>query len=363
MTEKSLGNIDFSYIRYANCWEDAEVLIQGLKPESNSRILSIGSAGDNSFSLLSSSPELVTAIDINPAQTALIELKKAAIKNLDYQGTLGFLGFAEYSARIETFHKLKKGLSVNAHQYWSDNLKMIENGVIHQGKFEKYFQYFSRRVLPLIHQSKTAEKLMLNKSKTEQENFYRQSWNTWRWQLLFRIFFSRVVIGKFGRDKQFFNEVKEPVAKSIFKRVGKYLAGQYVFENEFLEYILFRNFKKNLPHYLRPENFEIIKINIDKLEIVTGSFGTYYTSNCNYSHLNLSDIFEYLSEDDYLRTVKLIKENSKMGTKLVYWNLLVPRRLSHTEPAAFRYKQEKSNELSAIDKGFFYSPVILDERR
>ncbi len=363
MTDRSIRDIDFSYIRYANCWEDAEVLIQGLNPNGNSRILSIGSAGDNSFSLLAASPELVTAIDINPAQTALIQLKKAAIKNLHYDEVLGFLGFADYPGRIETYHALKKDLSIDAHQYWSDHLELIKNGVIHQGKFEKYFQYFSRKVLPLIHKPETAKKLMLRKSLIEQQNFYWEKWNTWRWRLLFNIFFSRAVMGKFGRDKQFFNEVKEPVAKSVFKRVEKHLSGQYVFENEFLEYILFRNFNKNLPHYLKPENFESIKNNIDKLEIVTGSFGTYYTNNCNYTHLNLSDIFEYLSEDDFLRTVGLIKDNASTGTKIVYWNLLVPRRLSQTAQDAFKYKQERSNELSTMDKGFFYSPVILDERR
>ncbi|MBX9450241.1 MAG: BtaA family protein [Taibaiella sp.] len=48
--------VAFDFIRYANCWEDADILLKGLHPAKGSSILSIGSAGDNSFSLLSTQP-------------------------------------------------------------------------------------------------------------------------------------------------------------------------------------------------------------------------------------------------------------------------------------------------------------------
>lgn len=87
--------VDFSIIRYANCWEDPKVLLQGLAPKRSSKILSIASAGDNSFSLLVTNPELVVAVDVNLTQLYLVELKKAAIRSLDYEDILVFLGFHE----------------------------------------------------------------------------------------------------------------------------------------------------------------------------------------------------------------------------------------------------------------------------
>src|SRR5450432_1124947 len=102
MENEDLTNkVDFTIIRYANCWEDADILLQGLSPAEGNKILSIGSAGDNSFSLLTTNPEIVVAIDINKIQLYVIELKKAAIKKLNYEEALQFLGFTFCEKRIE----------------------------------------------------------------------------------------------------------------------------------------------------------------------------------------------------------------------------------------------------------------------
>ena len=100
---KQLKNVSHDYIRYANCWEDADILLQALKIEPKDRVLSIGSAGDNSFSMLIGDPELVVAVDINPVQLNLIELKKAAFKELNYLEFLQFLGFNDCEDRWQLF--------------------------------------------------------------------------------------------------------------------------------------------------------------------------------------------------------------------------------------------------------------------
>ena len=79
--KEQLKNVKHDYIRYANCWEDPDVLLEALDVQENDKVLSIGSAGDNSFSLLSKNPKLVVAVDINPIQLNLIELKKAVFSS------------------------------------------------------------------------------------------------------------------------------------------------------------------------------------------------------------------------------------------------------------------------------------------
>ena len=88
LTEK----VAFDLIRYANCWEDPEVLLQGLNAPPGSKILSVGSAGDNSFSLLTTDPELVVAVDVNQIQLHLIELKKVCFAQLSHAEMICFLG-------------------------------------------------------------------------------------------------------------------------------------------------------------------------------------------------------------------------------------------------------------------------------
>ena len=59
----------FEQVRYANCWEDADVLCEALQPAEGKRILSIASAGDNALALLAQGATVVAA-DISLAQLA-----------------------------------------------------------------------------------------------------------------------------------------------------------------------------------------------------------------------------------------------------------------------------------------------------
>ncbi len=46
------GRADFSQLRYAQCWEDADVLVAGLAVRPGDTVLSVASAGDNTLALL-----------------------------------------------------------------------------------------------------------------------------------------------------------------------------------------------------------------------------------------------------------------------------------------------------------------------
>ena len=61
-------------LRYANCWEDADLLIQNLNCKKGDRILSICSGGENSLSLLCLNPQEIVVVDVNPKQLFILEL-------------------------------------------------------------------------------------------------------------------------------------------------------------------------------------------------------------------------------------------------------------------------------------------------
>ena len=54
LASEAAEHADFtSVLRYAQCWEDADVLLAGLDVQPGDTCISIASAGDNSLSLLS----------------------------------------------------------------------------------------------------------------------------------------------------------------------------------------------------------------------------------------------------------------------------------------------------------------------
>lgn len=347
-------------IRYANCWEDADVLLNGLNPQPGDRLLSIGSGGDNSFSLLTRNPGEVVIVDNNPAQLYLIELKTAAIGLLDYDNLLGFLGYRAGKRREEHYRELRRHLSEEARSFWDLKPDWIESGVIHCGKFESYFQLFSKWVIPLIHGRATIYRLQESKSVQAQEEFYEQSWNTMRWRLLFRLFFSRAAMAKLGRDPAYFGQVGVSVADFVFKRAEQHLKSRHAQGNHMLAYNLRGDFDGLLPHYLRPENYVAVKKNLDRISYYRGNAEEACLELGQFNKMNLSNIFEYLNEQEFRRVADILVRHLLPNGKMAYWNLMVPRLVSGITNGTLLYEKELSDELSAVDKGFYYQKFILE---
>jgi S-adenosylmethionine-diacylglycerol 3-amino-3-carboxypropyl transferase len=358
---KQLNDVRHDYIRYANCWEDADILLEGLDVNEEEKVLSIGSAGDNSFSILVKNPSLVVAVDINAVQLNLIELKRAAFKNLTYSQFLEFLGFTNSDQRLNYYAELKSSLNPEAVMYWDEHVDQLEQGIIYEGKFEKYFQLFKAKVLPLIHTKKRISTLFETKQEEEHRVFYTQKWNNVRWRLLFKVFFSKFVMGRFGRDPKFLNEVKVTVSEFIFKKAETHLSSTNCMGNYYLKFILTGKFGKELPHYAREENFELIKSRLDKLVTFEGLAEQACEKFGYFDAFNLSNIFEYMDESTFSTVVNGLNEMGNPKARYAYWNLMVPRSLSNVVEGMV-YQKELSDRLSATDKGFFYSQFLVNKK-
>ncbi len=358
MSKNLEEKVNFGIVRYANCWEDAHLLLHALKPTKGDRILSIASGGDNSFSLLCNDPEVVIAVDISLPQLHLIELKYCAIKLLERNEIISFLGFTPGEKRMDIFDKIKVHLSPAARSFWEGKLPDIKSGIIHSGKFEKYFQLFVRRILPLVHSQKTVNDLLAAKTAQEQVYFYNHKWNNWRWRILFKIFFSKILMGNLGRDKAFLAEVKVKVGPHIFNRAEQELQSVHAQQNGFLRYALTAGFGDWLPHYLRKEIFFSIKENIHKLQLQHAPLDRLLLTQKKFDCMNLSNIFEYMNPRVFKNTGTIIINSIAKKGRIAYWNLMVPRSLAVTFPE--NLLRENTSLLLKHDEGFFYDRFNLD---
>src|SRR5712691_10658378 len=93
----------FTQIRYAQCWEDADVLLAGLAIQPGDVCLSIASAGDNTLSLLTRNPGRVIALDVSTAQLACLELRVATYRVLDHGELLELLGSRPSQRRLTLY--------------------------------------------------------------------------------------------------------------------------------------------------------------------------------------------------------------------------------------------------------------------
>jgi len=353
---------DFNIIRYANCWEDSEILVNSLNLSAEKSCLSIASAGDNSLSLLVSNPKLVVAVDLSEVQLACVEIRKIAIAELDYKTLLCFLGLEPSDERLNTYQKkIRKRLSSDAKSFWDQHNQFISDGIIYHGKFEHYFSLFRRYALPFVHSRKLIKQLLAEKSLIEQKTFYDKKWNTWRWRLMFKFFFSRYFMGKAGRDAEFFKYVEENVAKNIFSRAQYALTELPTSSNSYLNFIMTGSYNNALPFYLKEENVNIIRENIDSLELFKGTVDQAIDHyGIKFDAFNLSDIFEYMDEKMFKKVSANILSHTKAGARLAYWNMLVPRSVAQIFPEKTRHLK-LSHELFLQDRAFFYKSFEVDE--
>lgn len=352
----------FSLIRYANCWEDADTLLKASENKGGV-FISVASALDNSLSLLTLNPDRVLAADISPAQTALCHLKKVAFEELGYAELLEFLGVRESPERERVFNSLKGKLPVAATEYFERNMSYIRTGLIHSGKFEKYFSLFRKYFAPVMMGEKRLNSLLEEKSIDERLRFYDTELDGLRWRFVFRIFFSRFFMARMGRDPEFFRYVKGSVSSRILERVRIGLTIPPNHENPYLRYILKGSFENCLPHYLREESFSKIKENISRMEIFRGTVeeaADLYSGKIGL--LNLSDIFEYMDEGEARACMNKLLQNTAVHGRFVYWNMLADRNCELLNVSAMRKLRSLEKGLFEQDKAFFYSALCIEEK-
>jgi S-adenosylmethionine-diacylglycerol 3-amino-3-carboxypropyl transferase len=340
----------FDIIRYANSWEDADLLCDALQPAPGKRMLAIASAGDNAFALLAGGAEVVAA-DLSAAQLALVELKRTAIRELKDEAVLAFLGVKPSHDRLRVY----RGLDLPPETRVLLKDEDIAHGVIHAGRFENYFRLFRKWVLPLVHTRRDVERLL----SPHAPDFYAREWNTWRWRAMFRLFFSRFVMGRTGRDPEFFRYVEGSVAERIFKRAEYAMTELTPHTNPYLAFIFTGNYRDVLPHYLR--NLEAVRRNVDKLTLVRGSIDEAAVGS--FDGFYLSDIFEYVDPATHAAMYERLLGAANPRARLAYWNLLVPRRVPALFASRVRELREEADALFARDQAFFYSAFVLEEVR
>ena len=378
-SEVKENRVDFSLIRYSQCWEDTEVLLESLNIQENDICFGILSAGDNVFSMLAENPEKVVALDISFPQIALAKLKKEVFNSLSYEEMLEFMGVTKSDRRIEMYDRIRENLDKEVKEYWDFNREAIENGIIHTGKFEKFFKIFREKILPFVHNRKRVEKLLEDKPEQERLDYYDKCWNNFRWKLMFKLFFSKYIVGKLGRDKEFFRYAEKNISEEMKERSRYALCELNPYENPYINYILTGNYRKAcLPYFLRKENFDKIRKNLHKVEIIQSSVEEYLDkSDYKINKFNLSDIFEYMSAENYSKLMGKIYDNAEDNALLAYWNLIVERnseKLAYKETDSeiavtgkeknmkkFERMKELDSRLHKRDMTFFYTDFVVEK--
>lgn len=362
MTSEIAGKAAFDRIRYAQLWEDADVLVDALQGESGRTFVSICSAGDNALALLTLDPRRVVVVDLSPAQVECMKLRIAAMRALDHAAYLELLGARPSTRRVELLDRACAEMEPASRDFWSSRRDDVEKfGAGGVGKFEHYFRVMKTRLLPLVHSRRTIDDVFVSRDGEARRRFHDERWNSWRWRLLLKAFFSRFVMGQLGRDPAFFDHVQGSVSEHVSRRIVHAAVDLDPADNPYLHWILKGTMGRALPLAWRPETFDLIRSRLDRLDVRVGSFEGLIAEGVRADGFNLSDIFEYMDPATFAAVYADLLRAANPGARLVYWNMMAPRRV----PAALQDRVTTRRDLEgrgkAIDKAFFYSDFVVEE--
>jgi S-adenosylmethionine-diacylglycerol 3-amino-3-carboxypropyl transferase len=107
---------------YNTCWEDPAVDRRALDISRNDTMLVITSAGCNVLDYALAAPRRIHAVDANPRQNALLELKLAGIRRLDFGDFFAVFGEGFHDKFPAIYRDaLRADLSPFAREYWDRN--------------------------------------------------------------------------------------------------------------------------------------------------------------------------------------------------------------------------------------------------
>ena len=108
---------------YNTCWEDPAVDRQALQLRPDDTLLVITSAGCNVLDYALAGVARIDAVDANPRQTALLELKLAGIRGLEFEDFFGFFGRG-FHVRADALYRdaLRPRLSEFARGFWDKQI-------------------------------------------------------------------------------------------------------------------------------------------------------------------------------------------------------------------------------------------------
>lgn len=114
---------------YNTCWEDPAVDRQILGLGEDDDVLVITSAGCNALDYALAGARSVHAVDANPRQNALLELKVAALRRLQHEDLFELFGHG-YHPHAERLYRsaLRADLGEFARQFWDQHIHWFRSG-------------------------------------------------------------------------------------------------------------------------------------------------------------------------------------------------------------------------------------------
>lgn len=372
MSSEFVERVDLQVLRYAQVWEDHRVLEAALDVQAADDVLSIGSAGCNVLALLAKAPRSITAVDVSPAQIAVLQLKLTAIDRLSQPDFLRLLGDdadgSRGDDRIALYQTLRPDLPPLAQQFWDTHTADLQEGLLHCGRLERYLHGFHRE-LGRIHSPDVIEALFSFHDVAAQGQYFRERVANAAFCALYRSYFGREQVAARGRDPSQYRYVSVDPGQAGLRWLHEFCDRVLLNKNPYMIYWLRGRAcitdviaAHTLPQFSK-DAYAALRPLLPRVSVVLADVGRVIQDAApgRFSKANLSNVFEYMSEAEAAALFSHLADRLRPASRIAYWNLLVPRSASRYGLPRLRSLFHEASTLHARDRLYLYSAFHIEE--
>lgn len=266
---------------YNTCWEDPRLDRRALELKPTDSVMVITSAGCNAIDYALCNPKEVHAVDMNPRQNALLQLKLSAIKNLDYEDFFSMFGHGHlHNAEGIYATKLRSGLSKWSQAYWDRWIKFFENprrsfyfrGT--SGSFARMISVYFNRIANV---QKEVNEILDSPTLADQQAMYDKVRDR-IWTRTLKFALNRdTTLSMLGVPKAQRRQIDTQYPGGIVKFIEDSLEAVFskipIQDNYFWRVYITGQYTPNCcPEYLKPESYEALRNGgADKIHVHTDS--------------------------------------------------------------------------------------------
>lgn len=357
----------FHGIVFNMSWEDPEMDRRAfrLAPDRDT-VVSISSAGCNPLNFLCQRPRRLICVDGNPAQNAVLEIKLAAIETLDHPTFFDIFSARAPSvvSRVYRTH-LRPNISPRSQRFWDANLWKLARNLYDYGRMGLFCRLL-RHVLTLVGIPRRRREEFFELRSLEEQRLWYQRYVVPRvWGPVSKALTNfRPFMYLAGVHPRQFTLVdrRHDMYEYVKERVEYALTRVPIYDNYFLSAAVTGKMRgTRVPPYLLEENFETLRRNLDRVQVVNGWLGPFLDTQPagSINRFNLLDIFDWMPPAVQEATWRSVLRAAAPDSVMIYRS----GSYSLEPPAAVRkqlvHHPRLSRELLAIDRSATYGSFYV----
>lgn len=280
-TRKIFSYVHGNHLIYNSCWEDPRLDREAMTLGPEDEVVLITSAGCNALDYALDNPRRIYSVDMNFRQNALLELKIAGIRQLDFEQFFSLFGEGGHRAFGEWYNRrLRPELTPTARSYWDTRQHYFsrptpEASFYHFGT-TGVFARLVVRYLKVARAYADALRLFDARSLEEQRAVYFGGFRDRFWRSAFkRALRTDVILSMLGVPQAQREYLEKKCSRSVADFMEDCMEAVFTrlptLDNYFWRVYLFGRYSPDCcPEYLREANFARLKAGlVDRIEVHT----------------------------------------------------------------------------------------------